>query len=97
AVLQLAALASAEGRVTEAVTALREAKARFPKVPGIYLTLAELLLTQGWEAEADQVIAELAAFNGNACATIDAQRQSAVRRDRWDDIERLARAHVACD
>src|SRR5690606_31490855 len=35
AVLQLAALASAEGRVTEAVTALREAKARFPKVPGI--------------------------------------------------------------
>ncbi|MBC7172276.1 MAG: hypothetical protein H5U40_07625, partial [Polyangiaceae bacterium] len=97
AVLELASLAAAEGRVAEAVEALRLAVARFPRVPGVYLTLADLLLSRGWDAESDAVIAQLATIAPSACTTIDAELGVAQRRERTERIAALAERSVACD
>jgi hypothetical protein len=97
AVLQGASLAAAEGRVAEAAQSLREGLDRFPRVPAFYLTLADLLLSRGWDAESDRVIDRLAEVAPDACTTIDAQLGGAQRLERTAAIEALAGRAVACD
>jgi hypothetical protein len=97
AVLQSASLAAAEGRTTEAVQSLRDGLERFPRVPAFYLTLSDLLLSRGWDAEADQVVGRLAEVAPSACTTIEAQLGSAQRLERTATIGELSDRLVACD
>ncbi len=96
-VVELASLEAAEGRVAEAAQTLRDAKRAFPRVAAVYLTLADLLLSRGWDAESDAVVDELAEVAPRACGTIAAQLGKAQRRERTAEILELAERAVACD
>ncbi|MBX3246939.1 MAG: hypothetical protein KF901_07145 [Myxococcales bacterium] len=96
-VLQLARLEAAEGRDQEAIEALRDGNARWPRALPFKLTLLELMLGRGWEDQADALVAEAEEVAPGACAPIRARLALAQRRDRIDLVDPAIDALVACD
>ena len=83
--LQLPRLEAAEGRVAEAIAALKEASARFPTMPTFHLAVADLALARQWFAEAHrQLEAALAigeADSATHCPSVAAMMNYALGRD----------------
>lgn len=96
-VLQLAALAAKAGRVKESISVLRNAFERWPEVPAIGLSLADLLRSKEFYAAADEVIAHVRELVPDACAPMSAQLDSLRARQRYPEIIPLAEQLVACD
>ncbi len=94
---QLAQLDAADGRTIEAIASLREAARDFPGVLTIRLTLIDLLVGRGFEAEADRVIASAREAMPDACRPIRAALESALRRDRTQDADALITELLRCD
>ena len=97
AAFQLARLDQADGRTLEAITALRQAQARWPDIVSIHLGLAELLVARGWDAEAERAIARARIVAPDSCSPIGAALNAAIHRNRYQDVESLAAALVGCD
>lgn len=97
AILELASLASAEGRSQEAIKALREHDERFPEVYGVVASLRDLLSEAGFHAEADRLLDRLDMAGPTACGAIEARLQSSLRRDRHVEAARLAEELVGCN
>ena len=96
-VLQIARLKAAEGRDQEAIADLRAALGRWPELSTVQLSLLELLLGRGWDAEADTHIARALELSPGACPPINAALANARRRDRIADIDRYVEAAMECD
>jgi tetratricopeptide (TPR) repeat protein len=95
--VQLASMMAGNGRSKEAIAALREALARWPEVPGVGLTLADLLRKEGWDAEADAVIARVRRRIPDACAPLAAELEALRRRDRAEAAEQTLEALMRCE
>jgi len=95
--LHLATIEANNGRVTEAIEALREATRRFPKVPSIPLSLIELLNDHEWFAEADQVLAALVERFPGLCGSNDAAMFSARRKLRARDAIAITEQIMQCN
>ncbi|MDB4984857.1 MAG: hypothetical protein JWN04_35 [Myxococcaceae bacterium] len=93
----LARLANAEGRTKEAIEALREAKARWPKATSIRTSLVEHLREASYVEEADLLVAELEKQLPHACAVVNLSLGSARSRGRIGDVVRLTERAMACD
>jgi len=96
-VFQDARLRAAEGQDLEAIGLLREARERWPERPAIALTLADLLLGRGWDAEAREVVEAARRAVPDACPVVAMALDVERRRDRIDAVDELTRALVACD
>jgi len=96
-VLQDARLTAAEGQDIEAIAILREARTRWPGRPSIALTLGDLLLGRGWDAEARTVVEAALEAVPDSCPVISMALAVEQRRDRVAAIDRLTDALVACD
>jgi Tfp pilus assembly protein PilF len=88
---------ASNGRAKEAIAALREALARWPEVPAVGLTLADLLRKEGWDAEADAVIAKVRKRVPDACGPIAAEIEALRLRDRAEAAERSVDALLRCE
>jgi tetratricopeptide (TPR) repeat protein len=95
--VQLANMMAGNGRITEAITAMREAHRRFPEVPGVGLSLAGLLRQKGWDAEADQVIAALRKRVPDGCSVLSAQLEALRSRQREEQAARLVDEMMRCE
>lgn len=95
--LQLARLAATDGRDVHAISELREHTERWPEMLAFPLSLAEMLLGRGWDAEADRAIRAARVAVPDACAPLRAQLSSAQRRDRTAIVEASIEALQACD
>ncbi|MEM1414844.1 MAG: hypothetical protein AAGH15_08080 [Myxococcota bacterium] len=95
--LQLARLMAAEGRDREAMDALRAVAEAHPALVPLHLTLVELLMARGWDAQADVHVERAVTAGPGLCAPIRAALASAQRRDRTREIDDLADRLVACD
>ena len=84
AALQLAGMMAGNGRPIEAIAALREAATRFPEVPAILVSLADLLRKQGWDAEADSVDREAARARAGCVHAALARARRAARAQARD-------------
>lgn len=96
-VLQLAALAAKAGRVKESIGVLRKAFERWPEVPAIGLSLADLLRSKDFHAAADEVIAHVRELVPDACGPMAAQLEALRQRQRYPEIVPLAQDLVNCD
>jgi cellulose synthase operon protein C len=96
-VLQLAALAAKAGRVKESIAVLRKASEKWPEVPAIGLSLADLLRSKEFQAAADEVIAQVRERVPDACAPMTAQLEALRARQRYPEIVPLAQELVKCD
>lgn len=95
--LRLADMMANNGRSKEAIAALRDAMTRWPKVPVIGLSLANLLRKEGWDAEADSVIAKVRRAVPDACAPLSAEIDALRRRSREQDAERVVESLMQCE
>lgn len=95
--VQLAGLIANGGRVKEAVAALRDAVARWPRVPAIALSLAELLRTKGWNEEADRVLLGVRRLVPEACGPLQAEQGMWARRGRQARADALVPEIMACN
>lgn len=95
--LQLARLDAADGRIVPAIQRLRRASRRWPELAAIPLTLADLLLAQGWEAEADRAVRRAREIVPDGCGTLNAALAIAKQRDRVEEVGPLVDAVLACD
>lgn len=96
-VLQIARLKAAEGRDQEAIADLRAALQRWPELSTVQLSLLELLLARGWDAQAEEHIARALELSPGTCPPINAALANARRRDRIEDIDRYVEAAMECD
>lgn len=76
---------------------LERASAEWPEMIVLPLTLIDSLEERGWEARADQVIAQARSVVPDACRPRRAQLQSALRRGRAGEVGTLADELVRCD
>ena len=95
--LQIAALSAANGRVVEALEAMRELAERFPKVPAIGLRIAALLREKGWDDAADVEVARIRRLVPDACDPMQAELNALLDRQREAAAEPLVDALMACD
>ena len=95
--LQLARMAASNGRVKEAVEAMRESAERWPQVPAVGLTLVELLRERDWNAEADRQVARLRKLVPDSCAVLRAQHYAHRRRMREREAAQSVEAIMACN
>ena len=94
---RLAVLDAADGRILESIQRLKELEEEFPEVGSIPLRLADLLLGRGWTGQADQAVARSRALLPKACGPMAAALASAKRRERWPEVEEIARELRDCD
>lgn len=94
---QLAQMADGNGRTKEAIAAMRNAVRQFPNVPALRLSLASMLKDQGWDAEADRVIAGARKLVPDACAPIGAELDSLRDRQREQAAAALSEKLMACE
>ncbi|MFI5308895.1 MAG: tetratricopeptide repeat protein, partial [Polyangiales bacterium] len=95
--VQLADMAAGHGRPKEAIADLREQMNRFPEVPTIGLTLAQLLRAQQWDAEADAVIAKMRKLVPDGCAPLSAELEALRNRNREQKAAEVAEALERCE
>jgi len=95
--VQLAGLIANGGRVKEAIAGLRDAVKRWPDVPAIGLTLAELLRSKGWHEEADRAVEAVRQLVPEACGPLHAEQSMWARRRRQAAADALVPAIMACD
>lgn len=95
--LQLARLAAMDGRDVHAIGELRAHAERWPEMIAFPLSLTDLLLGRGWDAEADRYTRAARAAVPDACAPMRAELTSAQRRDRTAAVEAAIEALQACD
>lgn len=93
----LAQMTAAHGRVKEALTALRRARARWPRVPAIGLALVDLLRGHGWYAESDRIVAEVRRLVPDACGPLSKEIDGLRRRKRELQAAPLIDALMACE
>lgn len=93
----LADLQAADGRLLDAIGALRKAATRWPKVMAIQMSLANRLEERGWAEEADRVVAQLRQSLPDACGPLGMELTTARKRRRMADIELLSEAAMKCD
>lgn len=96
-VIGLANLEASEGRLKEAIEALRPAVEKWPEVIAIRTSLIERLRERGHVEEAERVVAELAERMPNTCAVIGIRLNTARARSRVKEIEALTERAMACD
>ena len=95
--VQLATMAADNGRVKEAIAALREAEGRWPAVPAVGLTLVDLLRSQDWNAEADAVVERVSARVPDACGPMNAQLDALRLRKREAEAQVVTERLMACE
>lgn len=95
--LSLATLAAAEGRDVAAIGELRQGRERWPEVVLFPLTLSELLLGRGWDAEGAREIERARHITPDGCRPLQAALGVARSRDRMDDVSELVEQVLSCD
>ena len=95
--VQLARLDAADGRVLAAIAALERARERWPAVVAAELSLVELYLSRGWQAQAEGATERAVRAIPGACRPLRAALDSAERRNRADEMQALASRIVECD
>ncbi|HEX7476575.1 MAG TPA: DUF3857 domain-containing protein [Polyangiales bacterium] len=96
-VTQLATLAAKNGRVREAITALREAAKHWPQPPAIGFALVELLRDKGRKAELEREVVRLRELVPDACGPLSAQLQALRDRQRYAEAAQVAQQLSRCD
>lgn len=94
---QLARLSSADGQVVRAIRRLRKAVATWPDVLDLRLSLQDMLLDRGWEAESYNVIQGAYHRFPEACPAIQVALSAAQRRDKTEQARKLIDQLVACN
>jgi tetratricopeptide (TPR) repeat protein len=97
AVAQLAQMSASNGRTKEAIAMLRHAVQAFPEVPAIRLALAQMLQGEGWDAEAERVIAGARKLVPDACAPMAAELGALRDRQREQQAAALTEQLMACE
>jgi hypothetical protein len=95
--VHLARLAATNGRVKEALAALRDARTRWPRVSAIALGLVDLLRERGWHAEADRIVADARRIVPDACGPLSREIDGLRRRKREHQAAPLIEALMACE
>ena len=95
--LQLARLMAAEGRDLEALAELREDVQRWPELAAFRLTLVQLLLNRGWDAQAAEHIEAAIDQVPEACPPVEAALAFAQRHDHIAEIDRYTGELMQCD
>lgn len=93
----LAQMTAAHGRVKEALTALRTARAHWPRVPAIAIALVDQLRGHGWYAESDRIVAEVRKLVPDACGPLSKEIDGLRRRKRELQAAPLIDALMACE
>ncbi len=96
-VTQLATLAAKNGRVKEAIGALREAAAHWPEPPAIGFALIQLLRDKGRAAEAEREVTRLRELVPDACAPMASQLEALRSRQRHAEAAKIAEQLSGCD
>ncbi len=94
---QLARLAAAEGQEQRARTMLRRAAKRWPKMSVFPITLADLMLNRGWDAQAQRFVRAALRIQPDNCSARKSALLIAERRSRPEHIHTLSKHMVACD
>jgi len=95
--LRLASIEAENGRVNEAIVALRAAAHRWPMVPSIALSLIDLLSTREWNAEADRVLRDLQERFPQLCGATAPAMNAARRRMRAQDAAEISEQIMRCN
>lgn len=95
--LQLASFTANNGRVREAIMAVRKLSERFPDVPTVGLALVTLMQSQGWEEAAELEIVRVRKVVPDACAPLVAEVSALLDRQREQAAAPVICALMACD
>lgn len=95
--LQLARFAAVEGRDLQAIASLRRDVERWPELLSLRLSLSQMLLARGWDAEAARHAEQARAAFPGSCAALEAALSIVYARDRAAEIESLIDELVRCD
>jgi tetratricopeptide (TPR) repeat protein len=95
---QLLVLDALAGRVEQALPQLRAAAETYPEVPLFPVTIAQVMVRQGWTEQADQVIDGLLERNPDSCAALSGRLASLIQRGHEAEAGTLADTIVTrCD